>query len=60
MRNDPVSLDRYEGGTVTVLEMLRDFFEPDLNEAAIRRYLAAPIASRSRVDKEKQLQKLLG
>ena len=56
---DPVSLDRYGDKTVTVLEMFRDFYEPDLNEAGLRRYLAAPIASRSRADKEKQYQKFL-
>ncbi len=55
----PVSLDRYGGKTVSVLEMFRDFYERETTEAEIRRYLAAPIASRSRVDKEKQLQKLL-
>jgi len=56
---DPVSLEPYIGERVTVLEMFRDFYEPDLTEAGIRRYLGAPIACRSRVDKEKQYQKFL-
>ena len=37
-----------------------DYYKPDLRESAIRRFLAAPIAIRSREDKEKELRKLLG
>lgn len=55
---DPVQWQRYDGDTVTVLEMFRDFYEPSLPEATIRRYLAAPIAIRDRIDKEKQLAAL--
>jgi hypothetical protein len=36
--------------------MFRDFFRPHLDEATIRRYLAAPIAIRDRIDKEAMLQ----
>jgi MOSC domain-containing protein YiiM len=57
---DPVSVERYDGQTITVMEMFRDFYDPDMNEARLRRYLGAPIASRARVDKEKQLKKVLG
>lgn len=56
---DEVTLHPYEGETLGVLEMFRDFFRPHLDEATIRRHLAAPIAVRDRVDKEAQLQKLL-
>jgi MOSC domain-containing protein YiiM len=56
---DPVSWEPYEGETVTVLEMFRDFYEPELTGEALRRYLAAPIAIRDRVGKEEQLRKLL-
>lgn len=53
---------RYEpfvGETVTVLEMFRDFFKPELTESTIKRFLNAPIAIRSREEKESQLRKLL-
>jgi len=56
---DPVSLERYIGETVSILEMFRGFYEPDRSEAALRRYLAAPLAIRARRDKQEQLQKLL-
>jgi MOSC domain-containing protein YiiM len=56
---DLVSCESYEGETVSVLEMFRDFYEPALNVETLCRYLAAPIAIRDRVEKEKQLRKLL-
>ena len=57
---DAVTLIPYRGETLGALEMFRDFYEPHLNEATIRRHLAAPIAVRDRVEKEAQLQKLSG
>lgn len=57
--DDPVTYEPYEGTEVGVLELFRDSFEPDRDEANIRRYLAAPIAVRVRAEKEKQLEKLL-
>jgi MOSC domain-containing protein YiiM len=56
---DPVSLERYTGETVTILEMFRDYYNHDQSEATLRHYLAAPISIRARIEKEKQLQKLL-
>lgn len=56
---EEASYEPYEGEAVGALEVFRDFFEPDASEAAIRRHLAAPIAVRSRVEKEEQLRKLL-
>jgi MOSC domain-containing protein YiiM len=56
---DPVSLERYTGETVTILEMFRDYYYHDQSEAVLRHYLAAPISIRARIEKEKQLQKLL-
>ncbi|MFN8494682.1 MAG: MOSC domain-containing protein [Caldilineaceae bacterium] len=53
---DSVTWARYTGATITAIEMFRDFYEPDLSEANLRRYLAAPIAIRDRVDKEARLQ----
>ncbi|MEM7348847.1 MAG: MOSC domain-containing protein, partial [Chloroflexota bacterium] len=56
---DSVSWQRYERDTVSVLEMFRDFYIPNLNEATLRRYLDAPIAIRDRNDKEKRLRALI-
>jgi MOSC domain-containing protein YiiM len=55
---DRVSLDRFAGETVSLIEVFSDFYEPVLEEAAIRRILAAPIAIRARAHKEKQLANL--
>jgi MOSC domain-containing protein YiiM len=56
---DPVTVERYAGETVSALEMFRDFYEPSLDEATIRRYLAAPVAIRDRVSKEAMLRECL-
>ena len=56
---DAVALEPYAGATVSVLEVYRDFFEPELSEAAIRRFLEAPIAVRAREHKEKQLARVV-
>lgn len=55
---DPVTLALYAGDPVTVAEVFRDYYEPDLSPAAIRRFLAAPIAIRARKEKERQLREL--
>jgi MOSC domain-containing protein YiiM len=57
---EDVRLESYTCETVTILEMFRDYYIPNQSEARLRRYLAAPISMRARVEKEKQLQKLLG
>lgn len=56
---DAVTLYACEDETVGALEMFHDFFKPQLDEATLRRYLAAPIAVRDRTEKEAALQKLL-
>jgi MOSC domain-containing protein YiiM len=56
---DPVSYEPCSGETITAIEMFCDFYTPDLDEATIRRHLAAPIAIRDRAEKEERLQKLL-
>lgn len=56
---DRVSLVEYSGEKVPAVELFRDFFEPDLSEGTIRRHLAAPIAIRSRMEKEKQLGEVM-
>jgi MOSC domain-containing protein YiiM len=53
-----VSYTKNNRPTVAIVEMFEDFYEPDLTETAIRRYLDAPIAIRSRMEKEEQLNKL--
>lgn len=56
---DPVTWERYSGGTVGAIELFRDFYAPHLDEATLRRHLAAPIGARDRNEKEAQLGKLL-
>lgn len=56
---DPVSLEPYQGETITALEMFRWFYDNEVSEADLRRMLAAPIASRSRRENEERLAALL-
>lgn len=56
---EPIRLEPYQGETITALEMFRTFYEPDWDEARLRRHLAAPIAIRDRVERAAQLDKLL-
>lgn len=49
----------FRGTTVSVLEMFRDHYAPVLEEATLRRYLNAPIASRTRRKKEEQLMSVI-
>jgi MOSC domain-containing protein YiiM len=56
---DAVALTPYAGETVSALEMFRDHFASKRSEAALRRYLAAPIDVRSRRDLEAELADLL-
>lgn len=46
----PVTLERYAGETITLVEMFRDFYDPHPSAETIRRHLAAPIAVRARAD----------
>ena len=52
---EPVTLAPYAGEPVTIGEVFRDHYQPTLDPAAIRRFLAAPLAIRARTDKERQL-----
>jgi MOSC domain-containing protein YiiM len=56
---DEVAYERYEGETISALEMFRDFFDPDGSEEMVRRHLAAPIAIRDRVERERQLAEIV-
>lgn len=55
---DNVTAVPYGAETVSILEMFRDFYEPDLTPETLRRYLAAPIAIRDRLEKEERLAEL--
>ena len=55
---DPVTLEPYAGERVTVVEVFRDYYEPARDPAALRRFLAAPLAVRARTDKERQLREV--
>jgi MOSC domain-containing protein YiiM len=53
-----VALKRYSGERISILEMMRDYYEPTLTRESIQRYLDVPIALRSREKKRKQLENL--
>ncbi len=56
---DDVIFEAHRGETISVMEMFRDFFEPDASEAMVRRHLASPIAVRDRLEKEEKLAEIL-
>ena len=55
---DPVRLEPYTGATIPAIELFRTYFIPDLDEATLRRHLAAPLAVRARADTEEKLRKV--
>jgi MOSC domain-containing protein YiiM len=55
---DRVRLERYTGETILAIQMFRDYYAADLDEARIRRQLAAPIAVRARADLMEHLEKV--
>jgi MOSC domain-containing protein YiiM len=56
---DLVTWECYSGETIGAIELFRDFYAPHLDEATLRRHLAAPIGVRDRIEKEAQLGELL-
>lgn len=56
---DPVHHTLYHGDRIGVVEMFRDFFVGEHNEATLRRYLAVPIAIRDRQEKERLLAEVM-
>lgn len=56
---DPVSVKRYTGQTISILEMFRDYYDKNKSEETLRRHLDAPIAMRARKAVEKELQNRL-
>jgi MOSC domain-containing protein YiiM len=56
--NDEVTIERYQGETISIIQMYRDFYVKHKSEETLRLHLNAPIAIRARVDLEKQLKAL--
>lgn len=56
---DTASVEKYTGATISVLEMYRAWYEPNKSAATLRTLLNAPIAIRSRMRWEAELQNLL-
>jgi MOSC domain-containing protein YiiM len=54
-----VKIERYNGKTISILQMFRDHFDKDKNEETLRRTLRAPIAVRARLEIEEDLKTLL-
>lgn len=55
---DPVTVEKYTGETISVLQVYRDYYEKDKSEATLHRHLNAPIAIRLRESLKKELEKL--
>ena len=56
---DPVSIEKFTGETISVLEMYRDYYDRNKSEETLRRHLNAPIAIRARRALESELEDLL-
>ncbi len=56
---DLISIEKYAGETISILEMFHDFYDRNKTEETLRRHLNAPIAIRDRRYMEKELQRLL-
>lgn len=54
-----VTLTPYDEAPVSLVEVFRDYYEPDRSLDAIRRFLSAPLAVRARVAKERQFRESL-
>lgn len=53
-----VTVQRFEGEAVGIVEVFRDWYERDKEQAMLRRFLRAPIAVRARRKLESQLERL--
>ena len=56
---DSVSVEKYSGETISVLQMYREYYDKNKSEETLRRHLNAPIAIRARKDLEAELENLL-
>jgi len=57
---ESVTVEKYTGETVSILQMYRDHYTKEYTEESLRRYLNSPIDIRSREYLEGELQKVLG
>ena len=55
---DPVTVEKYTGETVSIVQMYRDHYTKDYTQDSLRRYLNSPISIREREALENELQKL--
>ena len=58
-RGDAVTWEAYPGAKVEAVELFREYYAAEHDEATLRRLLAAPLAERAWRDQEKRLEKLL-
>jgi MOSC domain-containing protein YiiM len=56
---DSFSVEKYTGETLSVVQMVRDYYDRNKSEETLRLHLKAPIAIRDRVALEQELQALL-
>jgi len=56
---DTVSIEKYTGETISILQVFRDYYDKHKSAETIRRHLNAPIAVRVRKSVEKELEALL-
>ena len=54
-----VTIESYQGETVPVMDLFRDYYHRNKKEETLRHFLKAPIAIRAREDVERDLQKIL-
>ena len=54
-----VTVKRYKDEPVSILDVYRDYYEPNESEAGLQKFLAAPIDIRTRKDMEAKLKALL-
>jgi MOSC domain-containing protein YiiM len=56
---DPVTVEKYTGETISLVQMYRDYYVKDLREKILRQYINSPIDIRSRTHLAGELEKLL-
>ena len=56
---DPVTVEKYTGETISIVQMYREYYVKNKSEQSLRQHLNAPIDIRSRRDLEEELQKLM-
>ena len=56
---DEVTVEKYTGDTISIVEMYREYYLKDRSEESLRKHLNAPIDIRARTSLQEELQKLL-